>query len=57
MEASRDPRFSKIRNDPRFKPLPKSKKKVQIDKRFHGMFKVSLNVSQNNPKQVGYKKV
>lgn len=33
-----DPRFANLVNDPRFKSLPKSHKKVKIDKRFQPMF-------------------
>uniref|UniRef100_A0A336LQA1 CSON000550 protein n=1 Tax=Culicoides sonorensis TaxID=179676 RepID=A0A336LQA1_CULSO len=33
-----DPRFAHLVNDPRFKSLPKSQKKVKIDKRFQSMF-------------------
>lgn len=33
-----DPRFAHLVNDPRFKGLPKSHKKVKIDKRFQSMF-------------------
>lgn len=33
-----DPRFANLVNDPRFKSLPKSQKKVKIDKRFQPMF-------------------
>lgn len=34
-----DPRFSQIHTDPRFRPMPKSKRKVKIDKRFDSLFK------------------
>lgn len=33
-----DPRFSHIASDPKFKPMPKSKKKVKIDSRFQSLF-------------------
>ncbi|XP_005100252.1 ESF1 homolog [Aplysia californica] len=35
---SDDPRFAHIASDPRFKPMPKSKKKVKIDSRFQSLF-------------------
>ncbi|KAH9524210.1 pre-rRNA-processing protein esf1 [Bulinus truncatus] len=33
-----DPRFSHIASDPRFRPMPKSKRKVKIDSRFQSLF-------------------
>ncbi|RUS82405.1 hypothetical protein EGW08_009857 [Elysia chlorotica] len=33
-----DTRFSHISSDPRFRPMPKSKKKVKIDSRFQSLF-------------------
>lgn len=33
-----DPRFSHIVTDPRFRPMPKAKRKVKIDKRFSSLF-------------------
>ncbi|XP_050428510.1 ESF1 homolog [Adelges cooleyi] len=36
---SKDKRFSKIGNDPKFKRLPKAERKVKIDKRFQSIFK------------------
>ena len=37
--ATKDNRFTHIVNDPKFKRLPKNKRKVNIDKRFQSMFK------------------
>lgn len=37
-EAAEDDRFAKVYTDPRFMTVPKKLKKVQIDKRFGGMF-------------------
>ncbi|XP_013186902.1 ESF1 homolog [Amyelois transitella] len=34
----KDSRFAKYLNDPRYKPIPKHKRKVKIDKRFQSMF-------------------
>lgn len=33
-----DPRFSHISSDPRFRPMPKSKRKVKLDSRFKTLF-------------------
>ncbi|CAL1536179.1 unnamed protein product [Lymnaea stagnalis] len=33
-----DPRFAHIATDPRFRPMPKSKRKVKIDSRFQSLF-------------------
>ncbi|XP_070578083.1 ESF1 homolog [Ptychodera flava] len=35
----KDERFAHIKTDPRFRHMPKSERKVKIDKRFQGMFK------------------
>ncbi|XP_063699612.1 ESF1 homolog [Culicoides brevitarsis] len=50
-----DPRFAHLVNDPRFKGLPKSQKKVKIDKRFQSMFendkfKLKYNVDKRGRK-------
>lgn len=38
-DMSKDGRFSHIASDPKFKTIPRSQRKVKIDKRFQGMFK------------------
>lgn len=34
-----DPRFARIKKDPRFKSLPKKELKTKINKRFNAIFK------------------
>lgn len=38
-DVTKDKRFSHIANDPRFKTIPRSQRRVKIDKRFESMFK------------------
>merc|ERR1712154_407310 len=45
MDNEEDPRFAHIASDPRFKPMPKSKKKVKVDSRFQSLF-TNKNFSQ-----------
>lgn len=42
-ESVKDPRFKEILNNPVYRPVPKKERKVEIDKRFQGMFTVIFN--------------
>ena len=51
-----DPRFNKLFNDPKFKNVPKSIRKIEVnDKRFNHMFKDSRFSNTTNIDEYGKK--